>query len=109
MTWFVLQNWRRSSDSVSQYRPYSDYLSPSRSVTGRRFQSNNVSTTFLSAGREKSFSKTWLHDAGTYPMIVIMSGAMLLVLGASFSCLTFCPDVQLDPKKRNSVVRFWDK
>ncbi|KAI2507752.1 hypothetical protein MHU86_6648 [Fragilaria crotonensis] len=77
-------------------------------VTGRRFQSNNVSTTFLTAGKDKSFSKTWLHDSGTYPMIVIMSGAMLLVLGASFSCLTFSPDVQLDPKKRNSVVRFWN-
>lgn len=91
-------------------KPVLTISSPPISVTGRRFQTNDVSTTFLKAGsKQKTFAQTWLQDAGTYPMIVIMSGAMLLVLGASFSALTYCPDVQLSPQKRNSVVRFWGK
>ena len=40
-------------------------------------------------------------------MIVVLGAAVVLVGGVGISCLSFCPDVQLDPKKRNAIVRTW--
>jgi hypothetical protein len=77
------------------------------SVAGRRFQSSKVDTTFLTAGKHQTFSKNWLQDPSTYPMIVVLGCAMLLVGGVGISCLSFSPDVQIDPKKRNSILRNW--
>lgn len=76
-------------------------------VVGRRFQSTDkISTTFLTANGG-NFKKNWLQDPSTYPMIVVLGAAGLLVGGVGISCLSFSPDVQIDPKKRGAVVRTW--
>ena len=55
----------------------------------------------------KGFTKTWLSDPSTYPLIVIMSIAATFVIGMSTNALLTYKDVRIDPKKRNTMVRDW--
>ena len=52
-----------------------------------------------------SFKNNWLSDPATYPIIVTMSGALMMVAGVSVSCLMYNPDVQINPNNRGSVMR----
>lgn len=52
---------------------------------------------------------TWTGDAGAYPIIAILAGAVAGCTGYGLYKLGFDRDVQYDPKKRGSVVRFWGK
>ena len=54
-----------------------------------------------------TFKQNWLSDASTYPLIVVMSGALALVGGVSAYYLSVHPDVQINPNKRNSLLRTW--
>mmetsp|Transcript_23538 Transcript_23538/g.32872 ORF Transcript_23538/g.32872 Transcript_23538/m.32872 type:complete len:95 (-) Transcript_23538:159-443(-) len=72
----------------------------------RRMQSN-VSTTFLTASKKTSVKKDWFSDPATYPLIAVLGAACALCTGVGFACLGFNPDVQIDPKKRNQVIRSW--
>lgn len=57
--------------------------------------------------KKYSFKESWLSDPATYPLIVIMGCAITFVTGASVHALTSYKDVQIDPKKRNSVLQTW--
>jgi hypothetical protein len=61
----------------------------------------------LHAHKGSTFSKNWLQDQSTYPMMAVLGAAGLLVVGVGVSCLSFNPDVQIDPKKRTAIVRTW--
>jgi hypothetical protein len=51
--------------------------------------------------------QAWFSDPAVYPIIVVMGGAAALVVGVGGSCLLYNPDVQIDPKKRNDIMRDW--
>mmetsp|Transcript_14274 Transcript_14274/g.33000 ORF Transcript_14274/g.33000 Transcript_14274/m.33000 type:complete len:96 (+) Transcript_14274:151-438(+) len=74
-------------------------------------QQRQVSTTFLTARKNfvtrETFTKSWLSDASTYPLLVCLGGAGVLVVAVGVSCLSFSPDVRIDPKKRNATMRTW--
>lgn len=53
------------------------------------------------------FKKNWLSDPSTYPLIVIMGCAITFMTGMGLHALTSYKDVQLDPKKRNSMLQTW--
>eukprot|EP00521_Asterionellopsis_glacialis_P019287 CAMPEP_0195334924 /NCGR_PEP_ID=MMETSP0708-20121125/15175_1 /TAXON_ID=33640 /ORGANISM="Asterionellopsis glacialis, Strain CCMP134" /LENGTH=129 /DNA_ID=CAMNT_0040404991 /DNA_START=108 /DNA_END=497 /DNA_ORIENTATION=+ len=54
-----------------------------------------------------NITKDWFSDAGTYPIIMIMSCAMTFMTGMGIHALVGYKDVTLDPKKRNSVLQTW--
>ena len=87
--------------------PYIDSLATQRAV---RYQSTKaatpeVSTTFLTLGPSKSFSKTWLSDPSTYPLLVCLAGAGGLCAGVAVYFLAANPDVQINTRKRGSIIR----
>jgi hypothetical protein len=51
--------------------------------------------------------QAWLRDPAVYPLVVVMGCAATLVLGVGSSCILYNPDVQIDPKRRNSIMRDW--
>mmetsp|Transcript_24399 Transcript_24399/g.45120 ORF Transcript_24399/g.45120 Transcript_24399/m.45120 type:complete len:89 (+) Transcript_24399:122-388(+) len=74
-------------------------------ISGQR-RAQSTSTTFLTA-TGGSFKKNWLSDPSTYPLFVCLGAACTLCFGVGVSCLAFNPDVQVDPAKRNSMMRTW--
>lgn len=54
-----------------------------------------------------SFQKSWLSDPSTYPLIVIMGGAITFMTGMGVHALSSYKDVTLDPKKRNAKLQTW--
>ena len=57
--------------------------------------------------KSQNFTKNWLSDPSTYPLIVIMGTAMTFMTGAGLHALIRYKDVQLDPSKRNSKLQTW--
>ncbi|CAH0379002.1 unnamed protein product [Pelagomonas calceolata] len=66
----------------------------------------------LSAGPKKpaaelTFKEAWLSDPATYPIVVIISTAVI----GCFSYCTFClfcsPDVRITKTARSQVIRDW--
>ena len=51
--------------------------------------------------------ENWLSDPSVYPLIAIMStaGVFIVVMGAN--ALLGYKDVQIDPRKRNSMLQTW--
>ena len=47
-----------------------------------------------------------LSDPSTYPLLIIMGGALTLMTVAGVHALTY-KDLQIDPRKRQSVMRYW--
>ena len=68
---------------------------------------NPVSTTFISAPKKYSFKKAWLNDPSTYPLIVVLGAAAGLCSGFGIYFLTTSKDVQINPQRRNSIMRTW--
>ncbi|CAB9515636.1 expressed unknown protein [Seminavis robusta] len=67
-----------------------------------------VSTTFLAMRKQPGhFSKNWLSDPSTYPLLACMGAAVGLVGGVSAYFLTCCNDVQINTTKRRSIIRTW--
>lgn len=102
-------NWKvfaASPFSHSHLLPTHDSLATQRTA---RYQSTKaapeVSTTFLTLGPSKTFSKTWLSDPSTYPLLVCLAGAGGLVAGISVYYLAANPDVQINTRKRGSIIR----
>ena len=54
-----------------------------------------------------NFKKDWLSDPSTYPIFVIMAGALTFMTGAAANALIRYKDVTIDPKKRNSILQTW--
>jgi hypothetical protein len=67
-----------------------------------------IDTTFLTMAKEKSnFSKNWLNDPSTYPLLLALAGAMALAGGVMASCLAYSPDVRISDKTKHATVRTW--
>lgn len=90
---------------VSFYVSFCFFVSHRNTAAMRRFAS-----TVHPAKRsgEGSFKENWLSDAGAYPIVVVISFAMVLCGGVGSRCLMANPDVRVLPSKRNSVIRTWD-
>mmetsp|Transcript_29148 Transcript_29148/g.28018 ORF Transcript_29148/g.28018 Transcript_29148/m.28018 type:complete len:95 (+) Transcript_29148:58-342(+) len=75
----------------------------------RRLQSSKseCSTTFLTANKKETFSKNFLSDPATYPIIVVLGAAGALCAGFATYCLTCNNDVRINPTRRNSILRTW--
>ena len=54
-----------------------------------------------------NFKKEWLSDPSTYPIMAIMSCAMVFMVGMGTNALFGYKDVQVDPRKRNSMLQTW--
>ena len=57
------------------------------------------------AKNSANFKTNWLSDPATYPILFVMGGALTLLVGVSASCLMYNPDVQIDAKRRGSILR----
>ena len=51
--------------------------------------------------------KTWLSDPATYPIIAVLGTATGLCSGFGLWFVLNNPDVRVNPKRRNSVLRTW--
>lgn len=51
------------------------------------------------------FRKNWLQDPGTYPVIVVIAGALVICTGRCIHAFTKCPDVRITPTARKTLVR----
>ena len=80
--------------------------SVARMSAQRRFQS--TSKVGVVNPTRTTFQQNWLSDPATYPIIVVMTGAMAMVGGFSAYYLSCHPDVQISPAKRNSLFRTWE-
>ena len=59
---------------------------------------------------QQSFSKTWLSDPSTYPIIVVLGFACGMCAGVGSYYLYACKDVQISTSKRsNEIIRTWDR
>mmetsp|Transcript_18373 Transcript_18373/g.27186 ORF Transcript_18373/g.27186 Transcript_18373/m.27186 type:complete len:99 (-) Transcript_18373:140-436(-) len=74
-------------------------------------QDPGTSLTFITMPQGKRMSRraNWFSDPACYPLIAILGGAVVFCTGVGISCLTFNPDVQIDPKHRNMKLRSWEK
>ena len=54
-----------------------------------------------------NFKKEWLSDPSTYPIMGIMSCAIVFLVGMSANAVFGYKDVQFDPRKRNSTLQTW--
>jgi hypothetical protein len=54
----------------------------------------------------QTFKANMLSDPSTYPLIVIMGGALTMMTMAGIHALKY-KDAQLDWRKRESVLRYW--
>ena len=94
-----------------QYPVNKNSLATQRGVV--RFQSTKaaaapapeISTTFLTLGKTRTFKKAWLSDPSTYPVIACMAAVFGLVGGVSVYYLAFCPDVMINVKRRGTILR----
>jgi hypothetical protein len=59
------------------------------------------------SGGFAEFKHNWLSDAGAYPVIGIISFALVFCAGVCTRCLLTNPDVRIDKKKRMSTLRTW--
>ena len=53
--------------------------------------------------------ENWLSDPSVYPLIAIMSGGAIFVICMGTNALFGYKDVQIDPRKRNSMLQTWGK
>eukprot|EP00536_Pseudo-nitzschia_multiseries_P006605 jgi/Psemu1/15712/gm1.15712_g len=79
-----------------------------QNILRRRSFATTTTPAFVKAKRAnakagQNLTANWLADPSTYPIIVVMGGALTMVLGVSASCLMYNPDVQI--KKTGSVIR----
>ena len=51
--------------------------------------------------------KAWFSDPSTYPIMLIMSCAMTFMVGMGCNALFNYKDVQIDPRKRTSILTTW--
>mmetsp|Transcript_22966 Transcript_22966/g.46634 ORF Transcript_22966/g.46634 Transcript_22966/m.46634 type:complete len:112 (-) Transcript_22966:102-437(-) len=51
--------------------------------------------------------KDWLSDPSVYPLLVALGAGMTFATGVGISCLLSNPDVQIDPVRRNKMIRDW--
>lgn len=54
-----------------------------------------------------NFRKEWLSDPSTYPLMLIMGGAMTFMIGMTANATFFYKGVYFDPRKRNSQMVTW--
>eukprot|EP00519_Triparma_laevis_P000434 CAMPEP_0182497034 /NCGR_PEP_ID=MMETSP1321-20130603/5584_1 /TAXON_ID=91990 /ORGANISM="Bolidomonas sp., Strain RCC1657" /LENGTH=101 /DNA_ID=CAMNT_0024700797 /DNA_START=52 /DNA_END=357 /DNA_ORIENTATION=- len=79
----------------------------------RRMANNNMAKRGFKEKPEKdpftmaSFKKNWLGDPGAYPVIVIISGALVFCTFFMGRTLLTNPDVRINKKKRASILRYW--
>jgi len=57
--------------------------------------------------QNSKIQNNWLDDASTYPLIAILGSTLAFAVGAGIHALVTYNDVQIDPRKRNSIIRFW--
>ena len=57
--------------------------------------------------RRANTKKHWLSDPSTYPLQVCLGFACFFCTGVGINCLMYNPDVQIDPVKRNKMMRDW--
>ncbi len=67
---------------------------------GAQRRMNSSSTPGMS-----DFRKNWLQDPGTYPVIVVITGAVILCTGRCFKAMFGCPDVRITPTARQTLIR----
>mmetsp|Transcript_11573 Transcript_11573/g.23742 ORF Transcript_11573/g.23742 Transcript_11573/m.23742 type:complete len:89 (+) Transcript_11573:184-450(+) len=70
-------------------------------------RARSQSTAILGKFQEPSFSKVWLQDAGTYPIMVVIAGASVGWMAfLSYKCM-YCPSVRITSKTRGQIIRTW--
>jgi len=57
------------------------------------------------ASSTSTFKKDWLSDPSTYPIMGVIAGACTLAAGFIAYKTTYCPDVRISPKAKNSIIR----
>jgi hypothetical protein len=58
--------------------------------------------------RWNSFKKAWLSDPSCFPIAFVLGFACVFCTGVGGACLAYNPDVQINPVRRNKVIRDWD-
>lgn len=59
------------------------------------------------AMRRANTKKHWLSDPSTYPLQFCLAFAGFFCTGVGINCLMYNPDVQINPVKRNKMMRDW--
>jgi len=59
------------------------------------------------AMRRADTKKHWFSDPSTFPLQVCLAFAGFFCTGVGINCLMYNPDVQIDPAKRNKMMRDW--
>jgi len=57
--------------------------------------------------QNSKIQNNWFDDTSTYPLLVILGSTLAFAVGAGIHALVSYNDVQLDPNKRTSILRFW--
>mmetsp|Transcript_5275 Transcript_5275/g.10416 ORF Transcript_5275/g.10416 Transcript_5275/m.10416 type:complete len:96 (-) Transcript_5275:134-421(-) len=77
----------------------------------RRFQStvakSEISKTFLTMPKTRTFQKSWLSDPSTYPVLSALVFACGMAAGVGVTCLMNSPDVRISTEKKRAVIRNW--
>lgn len=103
------------AESRITFTDYMDFLYPLlNSMAQRRFQSttpassSNAEHAFMKARlNQPSFSKLWLSDPTTYPIIVVVGFAVGMCASTMSYYMMACKDVQVSPAKRQGIIRTW--
>jgi hypothetical protein len=58
-------------------------------------------------GKQPSFKETWLSDPSTYPIMVVIGGAVAMCTAFMIYKFTRCEDVRVTSKAKGQVLRTW--
>uniref|UniRef100_A0A7S0AVS8 Uncharacterized protein n=1 Tax=Minutocellus polymorphus TaxID=265543 RepID=A0A7S0AVS8_9STRA len=99
----VLRN-RAAANGLA--RRYQSSLSQS-TVEVNGYKVSGLPTLTTPAMRRADTKKHWFSDPSTYPLQVCLGFAGFFCAGVGINCLMYNPDVQIDPAKRNKMMRDW--
>ncbi|KAJ8604846.1 hypothetical protein CTAYLR_001066 [Chrysophaeum taylorii] len=78
-----------------------------RPLAARLTPARFMGTTSSKPAAERTFKESWLSDPATYPILIIISGAMCFCTAVGLRCLFTNPDVRINKTKRSQIIRDW--
>mmetsp|Transcript_16600 Transcript_16600/g.33262 ORF Transcript_16600/g.33262 Transcript_16600/m.33262 type:complete len:107 (+) Transcript_16600:267-587(+) len=87
---------RRNQSSLSQ-----------STVESNGYKVMGLPTLTTPAMRRANTKLYWFSDPSTYPVAFCLAFACCFCTGFGVHCLMHNPDVQIDPAKRNKMMRDW--
>ncbi|KAJ1459910.1 hypothetical protein M885DRAFT_510338 [Pelagophyceae sp. CCMP2097] len=76
-------------------------------IAARNFSGAKIPGKVGGKKESDTFYQIWLTDPATYPIIVIIGGALIFCSTVMARAMFLCPDVRITKTARQQVIRDW--